>query len=205
MLCNECSCFVPLAKQCKSILKNVIDVRILDICNRHCFCCLKNTGVIFGWWCMNFAVKECTEQSWWGKKAFELNLHACAVDERELSKNSSIFFHFGWQWARRKMIECICCIFRNLNGLYELWPANREFHSPDSIQTIAYWIPMLVHLCTNFPFSTVTLEVGDGQGGLACYSPCSLKESDMTEWLNWTDSHLAYSTILSQDFIFSMC
>ena len=29
--------------------------------------------------------------------------------------------------------------------------------------------------------------VGDGQGGLACYSPWSCKESDMTEWLNWTE------------------
>ena len=26
-----------------------------------------------------------------------------------------------------------------------------------------------------------------GQGGLVCYSPWSGKESDMTEWLNWTD------------------
>ena len=28
------------------------------------------------------------------------------------------------------------------------------------------------------------LGVGDGQGSLACYSPCGHKESDMTEWLN---------------------
>ena len=28
--------------------------------------------------------------------------------------------------------------------------------------------------------------VGDGQGSLACYSPWGHKESDMTEWLNWT-------------------
>ena len=28
--------------------------------------------------------------------------------------------------------------------------------------------------------------VGDGQGGLACCSPQGHKESDMTEWLNWT-------------------
>ena len=28
---------------------------------------------------------------------------------------------------------------------------------------------------------------GDGQGGLACCSPWSCKESDMTEWLNWTE------------------
>ena len=29
--------------------------------------------------------------------------------------------------------------------------------------------------------------VGDGQGSLACYSPWSCKESDMTEQLNWAD------------------
>ena len=28
--------------------------------------------------------------------------------------------------------------------------------------------------------------VGDGQGGLACCSPWDHKESDTTEWLNWT-------------------
>ena len=32
------------------------------------------------------------------------------------------------------------------------------------------------------------LGVGDGQGSLACYSPWGLKESDTTEWLNWTDA-----------------
>ena len=29
--------------------------------------------------------------------------------------------------------------------------------------------------------------VGDGQGSLACCSPWGHKESDMTEWLNWTE------------------
>ena len=28
---------------------------------------------------------------------------------------------------------------------------------------------------------------GDGQGSLACCSPWGRKDSDMTEWLNWTD------------------
>ena len=32
------------------------------------------------------------------------------------------------------------------------------------------------------------LEVGDGQGSLACCSPWGHKELDMTEWLNWTDT-----------------
>ena len=31
-----------------------------------------------------------------------------------------------------------------------------------------------------------TPGVGDGQGGLVCCSPCGRKESDTTEWLNWT-------------------
>ena len=31
------------------------------------------------------------------------------------------------------------------------------------------------------------LGVGYGQGSLACFSPWGCKESDMTEWLNWTD------------------
>ena len=34
-----------------------------------------------------------------------------------------------------------------------------------------------------------TPGVGDGQGSLACCSPWGHKESDMTEWLNWTESH----------------
>ena len=32
-----------------------------------------------------------------------------------------------------------------------------------------------------------TLGVGDGQGGLACCSSWVLKESDTTEWLDWTE------------------
>ena len=33
-----------------------------------------------------------------------------------------------------------------------------------------------------------TLGVGDGQGGLACCGSWGHKESDTTEWLNWTES-----------------
>ena len=32
-----------------------------------------------------------------------------------------------------------------------------------------------------------TPGVGDGQGGLACCNSWGRKESDMTEWLNWTE------------------
>ena len=33
----------------------------------------------------------------------------------------------------------------------------------------------------------LALVVGDGQGNLACCSPWGRKESDRTEWLNWTE------------------
>ena len=35
----------------------------------------------------------------------------------------------------------------------------------------------------------LALVLGDGQGNLACYSPWGHKESDRTEWLNWTETY----------------
>ena len=47
-----------------------------------------------------------------------------------------------------------------------------------------------------------TPGVGDGQGGLAWYSPWGRKDSDMEEWLNWTEVYtimplwnLSYCTV----------
>ena len=42
-------------------------------------------------------------------------------------------------------------------------------------------------LPTQWTWVWVFLGVGDGQGGLVCCSPWGCKESDMTEWLNWTE------------------
>ena len=39
------------------------------------------------------------------------------------------------------------------------------------------------------------LGVGDGQGSLACCSPWSRCELDMTEWLNWTELGLLYTSL----------
>ena len=43
------------------------------------------------------------------------------------------------------------------------------------------------HHWFNGPEIEHALGVGDGQGGLVCYSPWGHKESDMTERLNWTE------------------
>ena len=42
-----------------------------------------------------------------------------------------------------------------------------------------------------------TLGVGDGQGGLACCSSWGRKESDTTEWLNWTELNWLKKKIVS--------
>ena len=42
------------------------------------------------------------------------------------------------------------------------------------------------HHCHNGHGFGWTLGVGDGQGGLACCGFWGRKESDLTEWLNWT-------------------
>ena len=46
-----------------------------------------------------------------------------------------------------------------------------------------------------------TLGVGDGQGRLVCCSPWGCKESDMTEWLNWTELGQKLGPWLLQDFV----
>ena len=38
-------------------------------------------------------------------------------------------------------------------------------------------------------------ELVNGQGGLACYDSWGLKESDTTEWLNWTEGFIAYPLV----------
>ena len=44
------------------------------------------------------------------------------------------------------------------------------------------WIASLIR----WTWVWVNLGVGDGQGGLACCDSWGLKESDMSQWLNWT-------------------
>ena len=44
-----------------------------------------------------------------------------------------------------------------------------------------------------------TPGVGDGQGGLACCNPWGQKESDTTEWLNWTEM-IKYLEIVLREY-----
>ena len=43
------------------------------------------------------------------------------------------------------------------------------------------------------------LGLGDGQGGLACCNSWGCKESDTTEWLNWTETCLEHQAVSLPD------
>jgi len=49
-----------------------------------------------------------------------------------------------------------------------------------------------------------TLGVGDGQGGLACCCSWGLKESDKTEWLNWTELKITHAELFFSAFLLSI-
>ena len=56
--------------------------------------------------------------------------------------------------------------------------------------------------CKTIILQLKILGVGDGQGGLGCCRPWGGKESDMTEWLNWTELNRRESkTICSLNII----
>ena len=55
--------------------------------------------------------------------------------------------------------------------------------------------------------------IGDEQGSLVCWSPWGHRESDTTEWLNWTEAHfwkhivwmsLCMWTVISLEFLYSL-
>ena len=48
-----------------------------------------------------------------------------------------------------------------------------------------------------------TLGVGDGQEGLACWDSWGRKESDMTEWLIWSETVLWKKNFIHNLFIYS--
>ena len=49
-----------------------------------------------------------------------------------------------------------------------------------------------------------TLGVGDGQGSLACCNSWGRKESDTTEWLNWTELSKWHGTGRVKDYYISV-
>jgi len=74
------------------------------------------------------------------------------------------------------------------------WGQEEEGMTEDEMAGWHHWL--------NGHESEWTLGVGDGQGGLACCNSWGRKESDMTEWLNWTEL-MAILFFTTWDFTFT--
>ena len=73
------------------------------------------------------------------------------------------------------------------------WGQEEEGTTEDEMAGWHYWLDGL-----EFEW---TPGVGDGQGGLACCNSWGRKESDMTEWLNWTELNQYPKDLLILKFI----
>ena len=74
-----------------------------------------------------------------------------------------------------------------------LWSPSAVILEPKEMKsdTVSTFSPSICHEVIGW-----TLGVGDGQGGLACCGSWGCKESDMIEWLNWTELIGPDTTIL---------
>ena len=79
-------------------------------------------------------------------------------------------------------------IWHSLCGVSGSWWAQVLFEASEHLwQVLGLILHVISPLLIDGHNSEWTPGVGDGQGGLACCDSWGLKESDMTERLNWTE------------------
>ena len=79
----------------------------------------------------------------------------------------------------------------NLDSIFK----SRDITLPTKVHLVkAMVFPVVMYGCENSIHVPLwwTPGVGDGQGGMACCNSWDRKESDTTEWLNWTECVCAH-------------
>ena len=113
----------------------------------------------------------------------------------------------------RYSIECVVFYFINLKNIAEvpiLWPPDAKnwliWKDPDAGKdrrqekgTIEDEMVGWHHQLDGYEFEQAP-GVGDGQGNVVYCSPWGPKESDMTEWLNWTELNTEWLNCFSKIF-----
>ena len=83
-----------------------------------------------------------------------------------------------WSWNSNTLDTWYLELFGKDPDAGKVWRQEEKGMTEDEMVGWHHW-------CNRHEFEQAS-GVGDGQGGLACCSPWGHKESDMTEWLNWT-------------------
>ena len=82
---------------------------------------------------------------------------------------------------------------------------SRDITLPTKVQLVkAKIFPVAMYGRESWTESEWTPGVGDGQGGLACCDSWGRKESDTTEWLNWTELILSQNLFKVLFYIYKL-
>ena len=98
--------------------------------------------------------------------------------------------HLGLIWllfVSAKMLQCRVNPQVTLWGAKVIAPITHIRKACFSLKSRQQRMRWLDDITDSMNVSLSKLRVGDGQGGLACCSPWGCKESDRTDWLNWTE------------------
>ena len=99
------------------------------------------------------------------------------------------FQYFGHLMRRADSFEKTLMLFKKKE-----WRRKEKGMTEDEIGGWHHWL--------NGHEFDETLGVGDGQGGLVCFSPWGCKELDTSERLNWTES---YRGLVCNELLLSRC
>ena len=103
------------------------------------------------------------------------------IFEAGVLKWVAISYSRGYSWPRDwTHVSCSSCIDRHILYHSATWEAQNTLVFAIKLHLICKYISPILHEFEQ------ALEVGNGQGSLVCCSPWGRKESDTTEWLNWT-------------------
>ena len=112
-------------------------------------------------------------------------------------RNSILNIHWKdwcWSWSFNALATwCKELTHRKRPWCWARLRAGKEGTTEDEMVGWHHWL--------NGHESEQAPEVGDVQGSLAWCSPWGRKESDMTEWLNWTE--LNWNTLVSKGELFN--
>ena len=146
----------------------------------------KNNKLKLHYWCEGWAMKkvECQRIDVFELCCWRRILRTPCTARRSNQRKSTLNIYWkDWSWRWSSSI--LATWFKDTTHLKRpwCWESLKAGGEGDN-RGLNGWIMSL----TQWTWVRQALEDGEGQGSLACCSPWGRKESDTTEWLNWTDS-----------------
>ena len=129
-------------------------------------------------WCaaMHAVTKSQTKLNYWTELNWTESVHLKTDQPRVLIGRTDLKAEAPVLWTP----DAKCWLIWKDPDAGKYWGQEEKPRTVDEMVGWNHWL-------NGHEFGFKTPEVGDGQGGLACYSSWGGKESNMTEWLKWTE------------------